>query len=64
MTTAGRPFNARLLHLRQGDGWSYAVFDCRDPRVLRDDPVLERLWDNPYDAVFDEDADDQRRPDR
>ena len=56
MTTAGRPFNARLLHLRQGDGWSYAVFDCTPPNVLRDDPVLERIWDNPYDDVFDEDA--------
>ena len=56
MTNADRsPFVARLIELRQGEGWVYMELDCRDPRVLRADPVLECLWDNPEaDEAFDD----------
>ena len=47
-------FEAKLIELRQGDGWTYARFDCRPPDALRNDPVLERIWDNPDDEVFDD----------
>lgn len=47
------PFVAALVESHHGDNWAYMRFDCRDPRVLRDD-VLERLWDNPEDEAFDD----------
>jgi len=47
-------FEAKLIELRHGDGWTSARFDCTPPDALRDDPVLERIWDNPDDEVFDD----------
>ena len=47
-------FEAKLIELRRGDGWTYARFDCTPPDALRNDPVLERIWDNPDDEAFDD----------